>query len=218
MDMAFAVPAIKQIRSSLMVGERVLLICADAGEEHLFREIFKEYRIARAREIPSLRDALNVSVDLLIFKGLEELTRRRGEIQALPFYCQIISTMSIPPILGKITKDVGDSVSHPKWWGEYPRVNAPWSRDEEAQLIREVHERVSLAQLAKTHGRAIGGIRSRIAKIFGKDFVYPPSPQMDLGLKSPADIHLQYHVGGTFSRVTIDDLNKSTCGRIFIRS
>lgn len=55
----------------------------------------------------------------------------------------------------------------PKWMGSYPRVNAPWSNEEEEELLRGYRdENLTIEQLCKKHGRASGGVISRLSKFY----------------------------------------------------
>ena len=46
-----------------------------------------------------------------------------------------------------------------------PNAGSPWSSEEEERLIKGFEEGLSLAELAKRHGRTIGAIRARLVKI-----------------------------------------------------
>lgn len=48
--------------------------------------------------------------------------------------------------------------------GERP-VYRHWSPEEEAKLVREYRSKISIERIAKMHGRSVGGIRSRLAKL-----------------------------------------------------
>ena len=46
-----------------------------------------------------------------------------------------------------------------------PNAGAPWSFEEETELIQGFEQGLSLAELAKKHGRTIGAIRARLIKV-----------------------------------------------------
>lgn len=70
------------------------------------------------------------------------------------------------PSNGKITLSISDSnFQFPKWMGSCPRVNTPWTEEEEQELLRGYRElKLTIDELSKKHGRARGGILSRLEK------------------------------------------------------
>jgi hypothetical protein len=56
-------------------------------------------------------------------------------------------------------------VQWPAWMGPTPRINAPWSGEEEQVLTDRFRSGQSIRDIAYAHGRAEGGIRSRLAKL-----------------------------------------------------
>ena len=63
-----------------------------------------------------------------------------------------------------------DDFKFPKWMGKYPRLNAPWTPDEEAVLATAFRSGDSLKMIARRHGRGCGGIESRLMSILGENF------------------------------------------------
>lgn len=57
----------------------------------------------------------------------------------------------------------------PAWMGSMPRQNAPWTDAEERRAIRMFEQGVPLKRIAREHGRAIGGITSRIRNEIGDE-------------------------------------------------
>lgn len=53
----------------------------------------------------------------------------------------------------------------PKWMGPMPRVSAPWSDEEEVELIRGYRSGLTVEELEAKHGRGTGGINSRLVKL-----------------------------------------------------
>lgn len=54
----------------------------------------------------------------------------------------------------------------PAWMGPQPRANAPWTPEEETELKRGYQEfGLNIRQLCEKHGRGVGGVESRLAKI-----------------------------------------------------
>jgi hypothetical protein len=51
----------------------------------------------------------------------------------------------------------------PIWMGEYPRQNAPWGDKEVDVLVRGFKINRPLVEIAKKHGRQLGGIKSRLS-------------------------------------------------------
>lgn len=57
-------------------------------------------------------------------------------------------------------------MSFPAWMGPQPRANAPWTPEEEKELKRGYQEfGLSIKQLCEKHGRGVGGVESRLAKL-----------------------------------------------------
>ena len=53
----------------------------------------------------------------------------------------------------------------PSWMGVSPRLQAPWSPEEEAELVKGWKSGLSIQQLCSKHGRGVGGIESRLSKL-----------------------------------------------------
>lgn len=68
-------------------------------------------------------------------------------------------------------------MSFEPWMGKHPRLNTPWTDDEERVLIENFKAGASLKQLCKHHGRAEGGINSQLLKILGYNFYQPQEVQ-----------------------------------------
>lgn len=58
----------------------------------------------------------------------------------------------------------------PKWMGKMPRQNTPWNDEEDAELVLGYKQGLSIEKLMKKHGRASGGIDSRLGKLLGQDY------------------------------------------------
>lgn len=57
------------------------------------------------------------------------------------------------------------SQTFPAWMGRVPRACSPWTREEEQELVRAFKQGSTPRELAHKHGRAIGGIESRLGKL-----------------------------------------------------
>lgn len=53
----------------------------------------------------------------------------------------------------------------PDWMGQFPRVCAPWSDLEDKELVRGFNSGMKINELEEKHGRATGGINSRLSKL-----------------------------------------------------
>jgi len=56
-----------------------------------------------------------------------------------------------------------------KWMGEEPRRNAPWTPEEEIRCVRMFKSDEPIVCIAQVHGRAIGGIVSRLRQHLGDE-------------------------------------------------
>jgi hypothetical protein len=65
------------------------------------------------------------------------------------------------------------------WMGEYPRVCAPWTEEEERVLIENFKKGATLKELCNLHGRKPGGINTRLTKLLGYCF-YNNSHQTEM--------------------------------------
>jgi len=58
----------------------------------------------------------------------------------------------------------------PKWMGEHPRANVPWT-PEECEILREAFNNgESINTIAARHGRSNGGIESKLFSLLGENF------------------------------------------------
>lgn len=57
----------------------------------------------------------------------------------------------------------------PKWMGVEPRRNAPWTEAEELRANRSFTNGAPLKAIAYEHGRAVGGIVSRLRQCMGEE-------------------------------------------------
>lgn len=62
-------------------------------------------------------------------------------------------------------KIYGVNADFPPWMGPLPRVCSPWSEAEEEVLAAEFNSQYTLEEIARNHGRAVGAIRSRLARL-----------------------------------------------------
>ena len=63
-----------------------------------------------------------------------------------------------------------DEFRFPAWMGPIPRVCAPWTPEEEHELVRGYRGGMTLHQLCVKHGRAEDGINGRLLKAAGENF------------------------------------------------
>lgn len=73
--------------------------------------------------------------------------------------------------------DQNGPVCWPSWMGETPRVNCPWNAAEEKLLVARFKAGDTLGVLAQRHGRATGGIESRLFLLLGENFGTRSSPE-----------------------------------------
>lgn len=57
----------------------------------------------------------------------------------------------------------------PKWMGEEPRRNAPWTHEEDKHAVQAFKAHEYLVDIAQVHGRTVGGIVSRLRLLLGDD-------------------------------------------------
>jgi hypothetical protein len=67
-------------------------------------------------------------------------------------------------------------MNFPSWMGHLPRQSAPWSPEEKRELISGYKDGLSVHALAAKHGRAMGGIESRLAKELGPEYTSTHRP------------------------------------------
>lgn len=53
----------------------------------------------------------------------------------------------------------------PKWMGEFPRGNVPWSQPEDDKVLSAHRAGIALKDIAYRHGRRIGAIDYRLVKL-----------------------------------------------------
>jgi hypothetical protein len=58
----------------------------------------------------------------------------------------------------------------PKWMGKMPRQNTPWNDAEDAELVVGYKQGMDVHKLIEKHGRAYGGIDSRLSKLLGAEY------------------------------------------------
>jgi hypothetical protein len=60
----------------------------------------------------------------------------------------------------RLAREAAQEFSFPTWMGDNPRVCAPWSKEEDAELLAYKH--MPISALCAKHGRASGGICGRL--------------------------------------------------------
>lgn len=64
-----------------------------------------------------------------------------------------------------LTATGGRVVNLTKMREEFPKAFEPWTEAEERELVEQFHNKVSVAEMARLHGRKSGAIRSRLKKL-----------------------------------------------------
>ena len=194
MDLPFMIEAIDSVRKNLAADRLCIVVVRDKGEYALLRKIFapvqtKEYVaglclpstfIAQALSNQNMADGVKLCLvddSNLLYQVLPQLR------EFVPECFSIIFTYPIPPQLRNfhlLLKGQVQTVQieFPEWWGEHPRANTPWTETEENELRHAVMSGMTLRGIARRHGRQLGGIESRIGKLFGPDFVYPGQQEL----------------------------------------
>jgi len=65
----------------------------------------------------------------------------------------------------RVVATSGKIVNHSKLREDFPRAYEPWKPDEEARLADAYTKGVKVAELANTHQRQPGAVRSRLLKL-----------------------------------------------------
>jgi hypothetical protein len=184
MEKVYLADSITRIRENILDGKMSLVACDSTKNLMVLRAVLWGVKIYGAE--PCLAPHLEIATGSLLsikktlgckvlffslHAGLvalaNEIREYRSEFDivstyALPFEAEIFLDRKEPPAV---------TLNIPEWWSPMPRVCAPWNDEEDKILRMEVVYGMSVPQIAKRHGRAEGGIRSRIPKLFGPDFL-----------------------------------------------
>lgn len=64
-----------------------------------------------------------------------------------------------------LTASGGRVVNLTRMREEFPRAFEPWTRTEDRELAQQFHDKVSIAEMVRLHGRKPGAIRTRLKKL-----------------------------------------------------
>lgn len=153
------------VRSVLLVKSQVIIVCPNnllSLAMHLHRRLYQASLVAPAATAIHAMTAPRDKTKVL-------RSFREGSLNAL-----FVSEGDLRSVLSKLTTD---NVNYdaiykqlPAWMGAMPRRNAPWNEAEENRLCREYCKGTSIHILAEQHLRDEGGIRSRLARVYGVDY------------------------------------------------